>query len=81
MIHSLKLGVAGGIIWGGCMAFCTILAIYTGFTAEFLNIMSSIYPGYDISWLGVFTGFIYGFIDAFIGLYLLGWLYNNLPIK
>jgi hypothetical protein len=81
MLHSLKLGVSGGILWGCSMALCTILAIYTGYTTQFLNIMSSIYPGYDISWMGVFSGFIYGFVDAFVGFYILAWLYNNLPIK
>lgn len=81
MLHSLKLGVSGGIIWGGSMALCTILALYTGYMTPFLNIMSSVYPGYDISWMGVFSGFIYGFLDAFVGFYLLAWLYNSLPIK
>lgn len=78
MLHSVKLGVSGGIIWGVSMFVCTILAIYTGYSADFLNIMSSIYPGYSISWAGVFIGAIYGFIDAFVGFFLLGWLYNKL---
>jgi hypothetical protein len=81
MLHSLKLGVSGGILWGGCMAISTILALYTGYLTPFLNIMSSVYPGYDISWMGVLSGLIYGFVDAFVGFYLLAWLYNNLPIK
>ncbi len=78
MIHSRKLGLAGGILWGFCMFICTIIAIYTGYAEQFLNVMSSIYPGYTISWWGSLIGLIYGFFDAFIGLFLLGWIYNLL---
>lgn len=79
MINSTKLGLAGGILWGLSMALCTILAIYTGYSSEFLNLLASIYLGYSISWAGVLIGLIYGFIDGFVGLFLLAWLYNNLP--
>lgn len=79
MLNAFKLGLSGGILWGACMSICTILAIYTDYASEFLNIMPSIYPGYSISWSGVFIGLIYGFIDGFIGFFLLAWLYNRLP--
>lgn len=81
MIHSVKLGTAGGILWGFCMFICTILAVYTGYASQFLNMMVDIYPGYTISWVGAIVGMMYGFIDGFVGLFLLGWLYNHLPIK
>ncbi len=77
MIHSTKLGLAGGILWGLCMFVCTWLSLYTGYAANFLISMSGIYPGYTISAWGSFLGLFYGFLDAFIGLFLLGWLYNR----
>lgn len=80
MINALKLGVSGGIVWGSCIALCTILAIFTGYSAEFLHLMTTVYPGYSISWVGVIIGLGYGFFDAFIGLYILAWLYNKLPL-
>ena len=78
MLKPVKLGISGGILWGFCMFICTILAIYTGYTAKFLELMADIYPGYSISWRGTIFGLIYGFIDGFVGLFLLGWLYNKL---
>ena len=78
MLDAKKLGTAGGILWAVCMFITTILSIYTGYASEFLNAMGSIYPGYVVSWGGSFLGLVYGFFDAFIGLYLLGWLYNKL---
>jgi hypothetical protein len=78
MLNPIKLGISGGILWGFCMFICTILAIYTGYSAKFLDLMTDIYLGYSISWPGVFIGLAYGFIDGFLGLFLLGWLYNKL---
>lgn len=78
MLNPVKLGISGGILWGGCMFICTILALLFGYSTEFLNMMASIYPGYNISWGGSLLGLIYGFLDSFIGLFLLAWIYNKL---
>lgn len=78
MLNATKLGVAGAIIWSLSMFICTVLAIYTGYATDFLHLMGSIYPGYMISWWGSIIGLIYGFIDGFVGLFLLAWLYNKL---
>lgn len=80
MLNPRRLGVAGGIIWSLSMFILTILAIYTGYSKEFLNAMSSIYLGYTVTWPGAFIGLVYGFFDAFIGLYLLAWIYNKLEV-
>ncbi len=80
-ISALKLGISGGIIWGLSMFVFTVISIYTGYATAFLKIMSSIYPGYKISWAGSFLGLIYGFVDAFIGLFLLACIYNLMNLK
>jgi len=80
MLDPKRLGVAGGILWGAVMFICTLLALFTGYSQEFLQLMASIYPGYGISFGGAFIGFIYGFIDAAIGLYILAWLYNRVRV-
>lgn len=79
MLNCKKLGLAGGIIWSFSMFICTILALYTGYSSEFLNLIATVYLGFSISWTGAFIGLIYGFIDAFVGFYLLAYLYNKLP--
>jgi len=78
MLDAKKFGLAGGILWGLCMAVCTILAVYTGYSKQFLELMSTVYPGYTISPVGSIIGLIYGFIDAFVGLFIFAWLYNKL---
>ncbi len=79
MINPKRLGLAGGILWALCMFFCTIIALYTGYAKQWLLIMGDIYPGYTISLWGSVLGLIYGFIDGFVGLFLLIWIYNKLP--
>lgn len=81
MLNPLNLGISGGVVWGVSMFVCTILSMYIGYSTEFLNLMASIYPGYTITWWGSIVGLVYGFADAFIGLFILGWIYNRLSEK
>jgi hypothetical protein len=78
-IDARRLGFAGGILWGLTMFLMTILSLYTGYASHFLTAIGDLYPGYAISWTGSFIGLVYGFLDALIGLFLLGWIYNKLP--
>ena len=78
MLQPKKLGLAGGILWGLCMFLTTLISMSTGYAKGWLLLMKGIYPGYTISGWGSLAGFVYGFLDVFIGLFLLGWLYNKL---
>jgi len=71
------LAMAGGVLWGLCVFVITLIAINNGYGTEFLGLVASIYPGYEISAAGSVIGLIYGFVDGFIGLYIFGWLYNK----
>jgi hypothetical protein len=73
-----RLGLAGGILWGAIMLVFTWIAVLTGYGEGFLTIFGNLYWGYSITWLGSIIGAIYGFVDAFVGLYLLAWIYNKL---
>lgn len=79
-LNPLRLGLAAGIVWGVSMFLMTLIAIPTGYAYEWLGLMANIYPGYTISYMGSLVGLIYGFFDGFVGLFVLGWLYNNLPL-
>jgi hypothetical protein len=78
MLHKKNLGLAGGIIWGLAMFIVTVISVYTGYAGDFLALIVSIYPGYSVSLSGSVVGLVYGFLDAFVGLYIFGWLYNLL---
>ena len=81
MLNAKNLGLAGGIIFGACMFLTTLVSVPTGYAESFLNAMATVYPGYSVTWLGAFVGLVYGFVDVFIALYVLGWIYNKLEKK
>lgn len=75
-MKAVSLGLAGGVLWGGMMFITTIVSVFTGYAGAFLAVMASCYPGFAVTVPGAFVGLAYGFVDGFIGLLILGWLYN-----
>lgn len=61
------------------MFVMTLMSLPTGYAAEFLRVMGSIYPGYHVSLVGSLVGLVYGFVDGHVGLYLFVLLYARLP--
>jgi len=78
MLNAKKLGIAGGILWGFSMFFLTLANIFFGYGTLFLDLMADVYPGFQVSYVGSLIGLVYGFLDGFVGLYILGWLYNKI---
>ena len=78
MKKAQRIAVTAGVIWGATMFLTTLLSVYTGYAEAFLRAMGSIYPGYEISLTGSLVGGIYGFLDAFVGVYIIAWVYKKL---
>ncbi len=77
-LNPFALGAALGIVWGGLLFITTWLSYYTGYGELFLKTMAeSIYPGYSISPLGSLLGLFYGFLDGFVCAAVTAWLYNR----
>lgn len=77
-LSPLAFGLAAGIFWGIMLFGWTLLALWTGYAREILELIGKIYLGYSVSYLGSLLGLIYGFIDAFVGCAIFAWLYNRL---
>ncbi|MGA8165266.1 MAG: bacteriophage holin [Waddliaceae bacterium] len=78
MLHPVKLGLAGGILWSVSMLALSLLSFFFGYAPIFMELLKECYPGFDITVPGTVIGMLYGFFDAFIGLFILAWLYNRL---
>jgi len=76
-----RVALAGGSVWGVLMFLTTIAAATTGYGMTFLQVMTSIYPWYSITFAGSVVGLIYGFLDVFIGVYIVVWVYKQLGKK
>ena len=77
---SLKgLAIAGAVVWGGGILVVGLAnLIWEGYGVAFLELVASIYPGYDVEGdIGqVIVGTLYGFLDGAIGGLVFGFIYN-----
>jgi hypothetical protein len=78
MLSPTRLGLAGGILWGISLFLMTLLSIWTQYGSQFLSLVADIYPGYSTTPAGSIIGLFWGFLDGFLGLFILAWLYNKL---
>ncbi len=78
MLNAKNLGLAGGLLWAFSLLILTVICMFTGYAEGFLGVFEALYPGYNISPVGAIIGLAYGFADAFVGLFLLAWIYNKL---
>lgn len=79
-LNAVKLGIAAGIVWG-LYVFVLSLMAETGFAAGIVQALGHLYIGDSASFGGAIIGFIEGFIDAFVGFYLIGLFYNMMTKK
>jgi hypothetical protein len=72
------LAIAAGLLWGGAVLFVGAAhLLWPGYGGAFLEVVSSIYPGYEVGGFGsVVVGAGYGLVDGAIAGLILGWLYN-----
>ena len=70
--------LTGGIVWGVMVFLMTLMSLYFGYGTAFLKGVASIYPGYNVSLGGSVVGLVYGFLDVYIGVYTVVWVYKKL---
>jgi hypothetical protein len=82
---SLKaLAITSGIIWGGCILSVGLVNLAApGYGTAFLQMASSIYPGFhnSRSFVDVIVGTLYGVVDAGFGGFIFGWIYNLIAAR
>lgn len=77
---SLKaIALSSALLWGSCMLLVGLINLAdASYGAEFLRMMSSVYPGADTTrTLGsVLLGTLYGLVDGAVAGFLFAWLYR-----
>ena len=73
----LGLGLALGIACAIYAFFIGAVAWLFGWGTSVVEVLSSLYIGYDATFLGALIGTIWAFVDGFIGGVIIGWLYNR----
>ena len=73
------LAITAAIIWGAALLIVgSANMMFPGYGLDFLEVMGSIYPGYQpgTGLSSVIIGSLYGVVDAGIGGAIIAWLYN-----
>ena len=73
-----------GLLWGAAMFLTgTANLIWDVYGEDFLDVMASVYPGYDAttSFAQVIVGTLYALLDGAVGGAVVAWLYNRLAAR
>ncbi|MFZ0540355.1 MAG: bacteriophage holin [Candidatus Sulfotelmatobacter sp.] len=79
-LNTKALALTSAILWGLAMLVTSLANLIWGnFGEQFLQTMSSVYPGYHAtrSITEVIVGTLYGAVDGFVGGAVFAWLYNQ----
>ncbi len=77
-LNSKAWGVATGLLAGLTLFLATIVLVIKGGenVGQHLNLLSVYLPGYHVTVLGAFLGFVYAFVIGYALGRLIGWVYN-----
>ena len=76
-LKTCAFGLTSGILWSVSVFVMAIVAGYfETWVSGVVNLMSSMYIGYDTSLAGALSGLGWCFVDGFIGGFVFAWLYN-----
>ena len=73
------MAIAGALLWGGGFLIAGLLNLgYAGYAENFLQVMSSLYPGFHASHTfgDVVIGACYALLDGALSGLIFAWLYN-----
>lgn len=77
-IHPARFGAACGIVWSASLFIMAMIASWSAYGRPFVQAVGSLYFSYGPGWIGGLIGAFWGFLDAFIGGFVIIYLYNCL---
>lgn len=77
-LNATAFGLALGIIWAIAAFLLVLLAAYAAYATSIVALIGDLYWGVEATLTGAIIALPWAFVDAFIGGYLVAWLYNKL---
>ena len=73
-------GIAVGLLLGGGLFIATMILVIRGgeTVGPHLELLANFFPGYSVTFLGSFIGFVYCFVIGYILGRMIGAVYNRL---
>ena len=82
-LNARAWGIATGLLLGGGLFIATVFLVIRGgpMVGQHLELISVFFPGYQVTWLGAFIGFIYAFVLGYALGRVIGFVYNRLAFR
>lgn len=74
------LGLTLGIVWGSGVLILGLLSMYMNWGWSLVELIGSVYIGYNSTIVGTLIGTIWGFCDGAICGVLIAWVYNKISV-
>jgi hypothetical protein len=74
------VAVVTGMVAGFALFSATLWLVIKGGpdVGQHLGLLRNYYPGYSVTWVGSFIGFVYGALTGAVFGWFVAWLYNTL---
>ena len=82
-LNARAWGISMGLLLGAGLFFATIFLVIRGGSSvgQRLGLLRVFFPGYSVTWLGAFVGFIYAFVVGYGLGRIIGSVYNRLAFR
>lgn len=79
-LNAQAWGIAFGLLIGVGLLVATLILVARGGenVGQHLGLLANYFPGYRVTTLGAFVGFVYGFVLGYIVGRIVGVIYNRL---
>jgi hypothetical protein len=82
-LNARAWGISAGLLLGGGLFLATLFLVIRGGEnpGPHLSMLRVFFPGYSVTWLGAFVGFVYGFVLGYGLGRIVGSVYNKLAFR
>jgi hypothetical protein len=82
-LNARAWGISTGMLLGGGLFLATVFLVIRGGPnlGQHLSLLRVFFPGYSVTWLGAFVGFIYAFVLGYGLGRIIGSVYNRLAFR
>ncbi|HWP71771.1 MAG TPA: hypothetical protein VNM36_11735 [Gemmatimonadaceae bacterium] len=82
-LNARAWGISTGLLLGGGLFLATVLLVIRGgpTVGQHLSLIRVFFPGYSVTWVGAFVGFIYAFVLGYGLGRIIGTVYNRLAFR
>lgn len=82
-LNARAWGISTGLLLGGGLFLATVFLVIRGgpMVGQHLSMLRVFFPGYSVTWIGAFVGFIYAFVLGYGLGRIIGSVYNRLAFR